>query len=96
MAQSPQPVILEGNRAFLSWDTAPVADCSKWNRAEDEKIGCDGNYGGSMRMKTQFDSVAARDGSYGLDDGLLACVEISSGDRKWKRSPLRFRADAVG
>jgi len=36
-------------------------------------------------MKTQFNSTAARDGFlYGLDDGLLACVEITTGERKWK------------
>ena len=29
--------------------------------------------------------VAVRDGYfYGLDDGLLACVEVESGERKWK------------
>lgn len=39
----------------------------------------------SMRMKTQFNSVAARDGFlYGLDDGLLACVDLANGNRKWK------------
>jgi outer membrane protein assembly factor BamB len=39
----------------------------------------------SMRMKTQFNSVTARDGFlYGLDDGLLACVDAATGERKWK------------
>jgi outer membrane protein assembly factor BamB len=39
----------------------------------------------SMRMKTQFNSAAARDGFlYGLDDGLLACVDLANGNRKWK------------
>jgi outer membrane protein assembly factor BamB len=38
-----------------------------------------------MRMKTQFNSVSVRDGFfYGLDDSMLACVEMSSGERKWK------------
>lgn len=36
-------------------------------------------------MKTQFNSAAARDGFlYGLDDGLLACVEAATGKRRWK------------
>jgi outer membrane protein assembly factor BamB len=39
----------------------------------------------NLRMKTQFNSAAARDGCiYGLDDGMLACVEIANGERKWK------------
>ena len=37
----------------------------------------------NLKMKTQFNSAAARNGYlYGLDDGLLACVEIASGTRK--------------
>jgi outer membrane protein assembly factor BamB len=39
----------------------------------------------NLRMKTQFNSVAERDGFiYGLDDGLLACVDAKTGERKWK------------
>jgi len=36
-------------------------------------------------MKTQFNSAAYRDGFlYGLDDGLLACLEIATGDANGK------------
>lgn len=36
-------------------------------------------------MKTQFTNVAIKDNHiYGIDDGLLACVEISTGKRIWK------------
>jgi outer membrane protein assembly factor BamB len=39
----------------------------------------------NMRMKTQFNSVAVRGGFlYGLDDGMFACVDIATGERKWK------------
>ena len=39
----------------------------------------------NLRMKNQFNSIAVRDGHfYGLDDGQLACVEVETGDRKWK------------
>jgi outer membrane protein assembly factor BamB len=39
----------------------------------------------SIRMKTQFNSTVVRDGFlYGLDDGRLACVELATGDRRWK------------
>lgn len=38
-----------------------------------------------MRMKTQFNSPALRDGHlYGLDDGRLACVDVATGERVWK------------
>jgi outer membrane protein assembly factor BamB len=36
-------------------------------------------------MKTQFNNVAALEGHlYGLDDGLLACVNADTGKRAWK------------
>ena len=36
-------------------------------------------------MKNQFSSVAVRDGYfYGLDDSQLACVDVETGERKWK------------
>ena len=79
-----QPVVLEGNRVFIS--AGYGAGCALL----EVKAGADGKLVATqlwknLRMKTQFNSAAARDGFlYGLDDGLLACVEISTGDRKWK------------
>ena len=36
-------------------------------------------------MKTRFTNVVVRGGFvYGLDDGILACVDLSTGERKWK------------
>jgi outer membrane protein assembly factor BamB len=79
-----QPVALPGDRVFLSAGYGIgcvllqiTADASgKLTATEVWK---------SMRMKTQFNSVAPRDGFlYGLDDGLLACVDLADGNRKWK------------
>jgi outer membrane protein assembly factor BamB len=79
-----QPVVLEGDRIFLS--SGYGAGCALLA----VKAGAGGKLVASqlwknLRMKNQFNSVAARDGFlYGLDDGLLACVEIATGERKWK------------
>jgi outer membrane protein assembly factor BamB len=36
-------------------------------------------------MKTQFNNVSILDGFvYGIDDGFMACVDLTSGARKWK------------
>ena len=36
-------------------------------------------------MKTQFNSPALHEGHlYGLDDGRLACLDLSTGERLWK------------
>jgi len=39
----------------------------------------------SRAMKAKFANVVHRDGYlYGLDDGILACVDASNGERQWK------------
>ena len=36
-------------------------------------------------LKTKFSNVAVKDGfAYGLSDGILECIELESGDRRWK------------
>lgn len=40
----------------------------------------------SLAMKAKFSNVIAHDGCvYGLDDGILACVDLTDGKRKWKQ-----------
>lgn len=39
----------------------------------------------SMKMKTQFNSPAIHENHlYGLDDGRLACLDLATGERRWK------------
>ena len=39
----------------------------------------------SIRMKSKFAHLFAREGSlYGLDDGILACVNLTDGSQRWK------------
>ena len=39
----------------------------------------------SMKMKTQFNSPAMeKNHLYGLDDGRLACLDLTTGERRWK------------
>ena len=39
----------------------------------------------NRNMKSEFSNIVARGGFiYGLDDGILACVDSATGDRKWK------------
>jgi outer membrane protein assembly factor BamB len=79
-----QPVVVEGNRVFLS------AGYGSGCMLLEVKSGADGKLAATplwknLHLKTQFNSAAARNGFlYGLDDGMLACVEISTGERKWK------------
>ena len=81
-----QPVVVEGDRVFLSAGygvgcvmlqiAAAPGTTSGWTASELWK---------SKTMKTQFNSAAFLDGYlYGLDDGFLACVDAKTGLRKWK------------
>jgi outer membrane protein assembly factor BamB len=39
----------------------------------------------SVRMKPKFTNLVQRDGFiYGLDDGILACLDATTGEQKWK------------
>ena len=36
-------------------------------------------------MKSEFSNIVNREGfAYGLDDGIFCCVELKTGQRKWK------------
>ena len=79
-----QPVVLEGDRIFLSGGYGSGCMVLAVKRSADGKLAV-AQLWKNLRMKTQFNSVAARNGFlYGLDDGMLACVEIATGERKWK------------
>lgn len=40
----------------------------------------------SRELKTKFTSAVVHgDSAYGLDDGILACVDLTSGKRRWKK-----------
>jgi outer membrane protein assembly factor BamB len=78
-----QPVVIGGDRVFLSagYGTGCVLIQVK---AEAGKLAATQLWK-TPRMKNQFNSVAVHDGFlYGLDDSVLACVEIATGERRWK------------
>jgi outer membrane protein assembly factor BamB len=79
-----QPVVLDEHRVFIS--AGYGVGCALL----DVQAGTDGaliakTLWKNKMLKTQFNSAALRDGFlYGLDDGLMACVEAASGKRQWK------------
>ncbi len=43
------------------------------------------------RFKLKFNGGILRDGFvYGLDEGILSCIDVSDGERKWKKGRYRF------
>jgi outer membrane protein assembly factor BamB len=79
-----QPLVLPGDRVFLSAGYGIGCILLKIDAGPEGTLTATPLWKNN-RMKTQFNSVTYRDGYfYGLDDGLLACVEAATGDRKWK------------
>lgn len=90
MPKASQPVVLEGDRVFLSAGYGMGCQLLKISAGADGKLSAEQLWRG-IRMKTQFNSAAVRDGFlYGLDDGGLACVDVATGERRWKEG--RFGA----
>jgi len=79
-----QPVLVGGDRVFLSAGYGVGCLLLQIQSAADGRMSATEVWK-SKTMKTQFNSAALKDGFlYGLDDGFLACVDASTGQRKWK------------
>lgn len=89
-----QPVPLPGNRVFVS--SGYGIGCKLFQIHQDEKGNPDEVEGLSRlrasliwetpRLKAKFTNVVFRDGYiYGLDDGVLVCLDVGNGQPTWKR-----------
>jgi outer membrane protein assembly factor BamB len=79
-----QPVVLDGDRLFISAGYGLGCELFKIAAAPDGKLAAESLWK-NIRLKAQFNSIAAREGFFfGLDDGFLACVEVATGNRRWK------------
>jgi outer membrane protein assembly factor BamB len=79
-----QPVVVAGDRVFISAGYGLGCELLQLAPTADGKLSAETKWK-NIRLKAQFNSVAARDGFFfGLDDGMLACVEIETGTRRWK------------
>jgi outer membrane protein assembly factor BamB len=81
---SAQPIVVGSNRFFLSsgyGQGAAVVEVreSAPGRYEAETVWK------NLNMKNKFNSSVLHAGHvYGLDEGILACVDVETGERKWK------------
>ncbi|MFM8358078.1 MAG: PQQ-binding-like beta-propeller repeat protein, partial [Verrucomicrobiota bacterium] len=79
-----QPVVVGTNRIFLSAGYGMGCRLVQAEPAGDGRLQLNEVWRG-IRMKTQFNSAAlSGDFLYGLDDGRLACVDVRTGERRWK------------
>jgi outer membrane protein assembly factor BamB len=78
-----QPIIVDANRFFLSSGYGKGAGLieisGSGNSLQARTIWTNGS------MKNKFNSSVLHDGYvYGLDEGILTCVDVNTGQRKWK------------
>jgi outer membrane protein assembly factor BamB len=79
-----QPTLPGDDRVFVTAGYGMGCAMLKIEAAADGKFTARELWKGP-RLKAQFNSVMAREGHlYGLDDGILACVDAATGQRKWK------------
>lgn len=79
-----QPTVLDGDRIFLTAGYGIGCVMLHFSADAAGKLQIDEVWKNN-KLKAQFNSVAVRDGNlYGLDDGMFACVDGATGQRKWK------------
>jgi outer membrane protein assembly factor BamB len=85
-ASNSQPVILQNSRVLLSKGYGGGATLLELSSTDTDSISVSQLWKDSSVMKTKFTNVVVHDGHiYGLSDGILECVEIATGQRRWKR-----------
>ena len=90
-ANCSQPVAIDGSRVFLSKGYGKGAELIQVEPPEGAGQWGTKTLWTAKVMKTKFSNVAVRDGfAYGLDDGILSCVEVDTGDRRWKKGRFGY------
>ncbi|MFO0947738.1 MAG: PQQ-binding-like beta-propeller repeat protein [Planctomycetota bacterium] len=82
-----QPIVLAGNpdRVFASTGYGAGAKLFAVSKESDNKWGVEEIWS-SKGLKCKFTSpVIIGDYAYGLDEGILACLDLKAGKQKWKR-----------
>ncbi len=80
-----QAVAVAPDRVFLSKGYALGAELIRLVPKGDGTFDTETLWQESRVMRTKFTNVAIKDGYvYGLSDGILECIELATGERKWK------------
>lgn len=79
-----QPLLIEGDRIFLSSGYSHGAALVQVSREGDE-WNTEELWASERSMRNKFSASVILDGhAYGLDEAILCCVELATGERKWK------------
>ena len=79
-----QPVVLDGDRVFASSGYGVGGKLFRISEGPQGQLQPEELWA-SRALKAKFSNVVQRDGFlYGLDDGILVCVDLVDGSRRWK------------
>ena len=79
-----QPIVLDENRLFLSAGYGHGAAAVEVRGSREDGFQARELWS-NLSMKNKFNSSVLHEGFvYGLDEGILACVDPETGERKWK------------
>jgi outer membrane protein assembly factor BamB len=79
-----QPLVIGGNRVFISTGYGTGAALLELSRDANQKFAVREVWR-TNRMKNQFTSSVLHEGFiYGLDESILACIDATTGELKWK------------
>jgi outer membrane protein assembly factor BamB len=78
------PVILPGDRVLVTSGYGTGSELLQIKKDADDKWSATRIWK-SIRLKAKFTNVVYRDGFiYGLDDGILVCLDAADGSLRWK------------
>lgn len=78
-----QPIVVDNNRFFISSGYGKGAALIELSGSGDKFTAR--TVWENINMKNKFNSSVLHEGHvYGLDEGILSCVDVNSGTRKWK------------
>jgi len=79
------PVVLSDDRLLVSSGYGIGSEMLRVQKDSNGKLGA-GRIWKSNRLKAKFTNLVFRDGFiYGLDDGIMVCLDAANGDLKWKQ-----------
>jgi outer membrane protein assembly factor BamB len=91
-ASASQPIPLPGDQLFLSKGYGIGSQLLQLSRDENKEIKSEMIWDLKV-MKTKMSNVVIRDGYvYGLDGGLIQCIDVADGSNQWKKR----RVPAIG
>jgi outer membrane protein assembly factor BamB len=91
-ASASQPIPLPGAQLFLSKGYGIGSQLLQLSRGDDDKIWAEEIWARKV-MKTKMGNVVIKDGFvYGLDGGLMQCIDVADGSNQWKKR----RVPAIG